>query len=143
MSGAVLIGVQAGRVMPANSGQSLARCLLQHCQADLRRRLAIALAGHADLLTMRPAGGKSKRTSQSQTVSNNICRRIGKQGYPRDRPLLPKSGLPPVHRTDLEGRLWVDVTRWPGRRLMSAICANAPTLKRSEPTLSGRCRFAL
>ena len=99
MSGRVLIGVQAGRAMPANSGQSLARRLLQHCQADLRRRLAIALAGHADLLTMRPAGGKSKRTSQSQRVSNNICRRIGKQGYPRDRPLLPKSGfsrLPPV-----------------------------------------------
>ena len=69
--------------------------------------VAIALAGHADLLTMRPAGGKS-RTSQSQRVSNNICRRIGKQGYPRDRPLLPKSGLPPFHRTDLEGRLLVE-----------------------------------
>jgi hypothetical protein len=108
MSGAVLIGVQAGRVMPANSGQSLARRLLQHCQADLRRRLAIALAGHADLPTMRPAGDKSKRTSQSQRVSNNICRRIGKPGYPRDRPLLPKSGLPPFHRTDLEGRLLVE-----------------------------------
>jgi hypothetical protein len=82
--------------------------------------VAIALAGHADLLTMRPAGGKSKRTSQSQRVSNNICRRIGKQGYPRDRPLLPKSGfsrLPPVHRTDLEGRLWVQKL-W-GRRQRS------------------------
>ena len=81
--------------------------------------VAIALAGHADLLTMRPAGGKS-RTSQSQRVSNNICRRIGKQGYPRDRPLLPKSGfsrLPPVHRTDLEGRLWVQKL-W-GRRQRS------------------------
>ena len=124
MSGAVLIGVQAGRVMPANSGQSLARRLLQHCQADLRRRLAIALAGHADLPTMRPAGDKSKRTSQSQRVSNNICRRIGKQGYPRDRPLLPKSGLPPVHRTDLEGRLWVELTHSLRCRRMTAVCAN-------------------